>query len=247
MATGLPITNPIGNVPYNPPVTQGELERNVLYNLGDTSTGPNSGEKGWLDGLNLNLFRSLNQTDSADNQCPTGGIAAPYPRYMVNNAAQANQNAKLQVAGIWLPQNFPINNFNFLVGTTGDTAPTNQWMCLLSPTRVCVAVSADATTTAITASTTTSPVSVTYPVATIAAGAATQYVVPTAGFYYIGLAVNGQSTLLTTGYTSILEAINTVPIMAGNSTATTTTPIAVGGSAQTAITGVAAVPYFWLS
>lgn len=247
MATGLPTSNPIGNEPYPLPVTDGELMRDVLYNIGDTATGPTVGIKGWLDGLNLNLFRMFAMTDSADSSTPTGGIAGPYSRYMVNNAAQANQNAKLQVVALFLPQNFPVNNFNFLVGTTGDTAPTNQWMCLLNASRVAVAVSADATTTAITASTTTAPVVVTYPVATIASGAATQYVTPSAGLYYVGLAVNGQSTLLTSGYTAILEGLNVPPIMAGNSTASTTTPIAVGGAAQTAITGVAAVPYFWLS
>lgn len=247
MATGLPTAVPFGNPPYSNAVTEGELMRNVLYDIGDTATVPSSGLRGFLRGLDLQLFNSLALADSADSQTPTGGTAAPFPRYMVNNAAQANQNAKLQVVGIYLPQNFPVNNFNFMVGTTGDAAPTNQWMCLLSPARIAVAVSADALTTAITASTTTAPVTVAYPVATIASGAATQYVTPSAGFYYIGLAVNGSSTLLTTGYTSILEAINTVPIMAGTSTVSTTTPTANFTTAQTAITGVAAVPYMWLS
>lgn len=246
MAAGLPTANPIGNTPYSTPITDGELMRDVLWNIGDSATGPSNGIKGFLDGLALRLPNAFANATGI-GLGPTNCIAQPYPRYMINNAAQANQNAKILVAAIWLPQNFVVNNFNFLVGTTGDTAPTNQWMCLLNSSRVSVAVSADATTTAITASTTTAPVTVSYPVATVAAGAGTQYVTPSAGVYYVGLAVNGQSTLLTSGFTGLLEGVNTVPILAGTSTATTTTPIAVGGSAQTAITGLAAIPYFWLT
>lgn len=248
MATGLPTTINWGNPPYSNPVFESEAMRNVLYGLGDVNTGPVSGIRGFLEGLNLYVFNMINQMSyGAGSLGPTGSTAAPYSRFLANVATQANQNAKLQLVAVWLPQNFVVNNFNFLVGTTGDAAPTNQWMCLLNASRVAVAVSADALTTAITASTTTAPVTVSYPVATVAAGAGTTYVTPTAGLYYIGLAVNGSSTLLTGGFTSILEAVNIVPILAGNSTTSTSTPIAVGGAAQTAITGVAAVPFLFLS
>lgn len=244
---GLPTTQPFGKQPFTTPASEGELRRNVLWDLGDTTTGASPGEYGWLKALDLNLFNSLATANQSISLGQTNCIAAPFSRYMINNAAQANQNAILQLVGVWLPQNLVVSNFNFMAGTTGDASPTNQWMCLLNSARVSVAVSADATSTAITASTTTAPVTVTYPVATVAAGAATTYVVPSSGLYYIGLAVNGSSTLLTTGYSGLLEAVNATPKLAGNSTTSTTTPIAVGGSAQTAITGVAAVPYMWLS
>ena len=247
MATGLPTTTPAGNPPYSKPATLGEAWRNVLYSLGDTVLGPISSQEGFLKGLQLYLSNSIAQATSGGSGGPTGATAAPFPRAMAAIANQANQNAKLLVVGVQLPQNFVVNNFNFLVGTTGDAAPTNQWMCLLSPARVVVAVSADKTSTAITASTTTTPVAVTYAVATVAAGAATTYVTPVAGFYYIGLGVNGSATLLTGGATSILESVNLPPILGGTSTTGLTTPLAVGGAAQTAITGLAALPYMWLS
>jgi hypothetical protein len=166
---------------------------------------------------------------------------------MANVATQANQDSKLLTVGVWLPQNFVVNNMNFLVGTTGDSAPTNQWMVLMNSARVVVAASADKLTAAITASTTTTPVTVSYPVANIAGGAGTSYSTPSAGLYYIGLGVHGSATLLTGGFTSILEAVNTVPILGGTSTTTLTTPLAVGGAAQTAITGLAALPYLFLT
>lgn len=248
MAAGLPTTSNFGNPPYPTPVSEGELRRNTLFTIGDTATGASITDKGFYDALQLNLFNAIaNAGFGAGSTGATNAIAAPYSRYMINNAAQANQNATLQVVGVYLPQNFPVNNFNFLVGTTGDASPANQYMCLLNSARVCVAASADGLTTAIVASTTTTPVTQTYAVANIASGAATQYVTPTAGLYYIGLAVKGSSTLLTSGFTAILQGINVVPILAGNSTTTTTVPLTNFTTAQTAITGIAAVPYMWLS
>lgn len=243
----LPTAQPIGNQPFSNPVMDDELWRNLLFDLGLPAATTPTERRGILRNLDLSLFTRLAQASQEMTLAPSGAIAAPYPRFLVNDVTIANQDTILQLVAVWLPQNYPVNGLNWFVGTTGDAAPTNHWMVLLNSARVVVAASADKLTAAITASTTTAPVTVNYPVATIAAGAGAQYVTSTAGIYYIGLAINGSATALASGFASSLEAVNLAPKLAGTSTVSQTTPLAVGGAAQTAITGVAAVPYFFLN
>jgi len=147
----------------------------------------------------------------------------------------------LVMSAISLPNNATINNFNFMPGTTGDAGPTNQWMALYDSQRNLLAISADATTTAITAST-----AVTYPVANVAAGAATSFTTAYAGLYYVGLLIATSNAPTFTSLTTFATVNSLVPILGGTSTASLTSPSTFPTTAGT-ITGTAARLYFWLT
>jgi len=238
----LPTTAPIGNNAN--PVDLRAHYLNIITDLGGSSTATDL--HALLKGLDVALYNS--QLTKTFQLGPTGNLGATLPDIVqVNSVTQANQDGHLNLAAIWLPINTTVSNLNLFVGTTGDASPTNQWMGLFNSARVALAVSADALTAAITASTTTAPVFATYAVANVAGGAGTSFITTYTGLYYIGFAVNGSATLLTSGYTSILSAVNTVPKRTGSSTTAVTVPTTNFTTAQTAITGVAAVPYMFVS
>lgn len=241
---GLPTAAGFGNPLYSNPVSLDELYRQILNDLGypASSTQPTD-MHAILRLLDLYLFLNGLTANQSVSEGPTNCVAAPYSRYAINNGAVALSTGTLYAVGVWLPQNLVISNINWLPGTTGDAGPTNQWGVIMNSSRVVVANTADATSTAVVAST-----PVTYAIANVAAGAATSYTVPTSGLYYIGINVTTSNSPTFSGYTGLAgRDTNVTPKLNGTSTTGNTTPLAVGGSAQTAITAVANVPYFYLT
>ena len=224
---------------FNPAVTTDELWRNILAVLGDTGTPTD------MHAILKNLASSLSGSFQAGTSdvAPTGASQATVGRPFVGVETTAISTGVRYMAAIWLNAGTTVNNFNFLPGTTGDAGPTDQWMALYTSARVCVAVSADATTTAITAST-----AVAYAVAHTTAGVATSYVVPTSGVYYVGLmiATSNAPTLVTATGISHVNALP--PIATGTSGTGLTTPdSATTPTTAGTITATAATPYFWLT
>jgi len=164
------------------------------------------------------------------------------PRSMVTSVTTAKATSgTLVMSAVSLPVNQTISNFNFMPGTTGDAGPTNQWMGLYDAQRNLLAISADGTSTVITASTV-----VTYPVATVAAGAATSYITPYSGLYYIGLLIATTNAPTFTALTTFATVNSLVPILGGTSTASLTAPSTFPTQAGT-ITGTAARLHMYLT
>jgi len=104
-----------------------------------------------------------------------------------------------------------------------------------------VARSGDALTTAIVASTATA-----YAVNAVAGGAATSYIIPSSGIYYIGIAINTSNAPTVNSFTSTAGAVTVPPILAGTSDGSLTTPHAFPYT-PAAITPTATIPLMWVS
>jgi hypothetical protein len=134
-------------------------------------------------------------------------------RSEVTSVTIATSTGVLYVAGVSLNNNVTISNLVLQPGTTGDAGPTHQWMGLWDWRGNQLATSADATSTAITASTPT-----VYPIATTAAGAATSYVTAYAGLYYIGVCLTTGNAPVLTAEVSFTGVTTLPPILTGTAT-----------------------------
>jgi|HubBroStandDraft_6_1064221.scaffolds.fasta_scaffold00184_3 hypothetical protein len=253
-----------GNNPTG--VTEGELWRNLIMDLGYTGGGSTATTGlGGLGSIDISEMGTIiAQLDQALFQfraagagyagitAPTGTLSATALRQELTVAAMAFPGTGvLQLVQTHVPINTKISNFNFLAGTTGDAGPTHQWMALYDNARNLLAISADATSTAITAS-----VVATYPVANInnnpgapasgSAAAATSFTTYYTGRYYIGLMIATGNAPTFTASAAVVAANTVVPINSGASTGSLTTPTAIPAVAG-AITASADVPYFYLT
>jgi hypothetical protein len=247
----------------NPPAqTEGELYRNLIMDLGFTGTTGLGGESTIDIASGLGVI--LAQLDQALFQqrptgagyagvtSPTGTLSATALRQMLTLATAAFAGTGvLQLVQTHCLINTKVSNFNFLAGTTGDAGPTHQWMGLYDNNRNLLAISGDATSTAITAS-----VVATYPVASVnslpgtpasgVATAATSFTTYYTGRYYIGLLIATSNAPTLTAAPATVAANTMVPINSGTSTGSLTTPSTIPTQAG-AITATANVPYFFLT
>lgn len=219
------------------PGNDGEILRDMLFNLG-VETVPSMG----MGELLLQLANIAPSLRNDLQLAPANTIAQTVPRQSSTVANLSMSTGVLQLAAVYLPAGAVINNFNWLSGSTAGATLTHQWMALYTSARVLVATSADATSGAIAAST-----PITYAVATVAAGAATSYTVPTSGLYYVGLMVaNGATQPSGSGITSTAASTGIVPILSGTSTGSLTTAPTFPTTA-TAITPTTGIIQMWLT
>lgn len=214
----------------------GEILAETVVNLGGTR--PTSLGKGEvLNAINVAILGFT--PPSVDiNVAPVGTTGQSFNRALVDTVTTADATGVLQMVAISLPANTVVNNVNWLIGTTGSAGPTHQWGAIYNSARLLLAISADGTSTVITAS-----VPLVFPIATIAQGAATSFTTTYTGLYYLGLMVSSSSaqpTLATR--TSVAGATTVPPITAGTSNTGLTTPSTFPTTA-TAITPTATIPY----
>ena len=224
--------------------SDGELYRSWLNNIGVTATSMGQGELLAALANSATIYSPVGGTSLS----PANSVGQNIDRNSVTgNTLAMSGSGTLQMVAVYLNAGVVVSNFNFIVGTTAATGPTHAWMGLFSgpaATPTCVAVSADATSTAIGASTVN-----TYAVAATAASAsATSYTVPTSGIYYVGLLITVSTTMPTLQGLSITTSVSTVPpIMCGASTVSLTVPPTFPASASTTITPSAICYYTWLT
>ena len=186
---------------------------------------------------------------AAASAIANGVLLEPFPRKQITVAANVigatGQLYFVSVAGI---EGQTIGHLGWLSGTTAASTPTNQWMVLADRALNGLAWTADATTTAIAASTAYS-----YAIANVVpnplaptAGtlvAATSFVLPYTGLYYIGLNVAGTTIPTASGEVTTAAAAGLAPKTNG----TSTTPGAVGpptvATAYTALTALVGSSY----
>lgn len=217
-----------------------DVLRQVILNMGGTL--PVSGGDAELIQAISNLVSSAGYIDDNSVQSPGGGIAN-VPRLSANIGTLAMAGSgTLQMCSITLPRNLTVFNFNYLTGTTAASGPTNQWAALYDNNRNLLAISGNGLATAIAAST-----AITYPVANVAAGAATSFTTTYAGLYYFGILVTVSTTMPTlSGLTGLAAATGLVPILAGASNTGLTVPQTFP-TVATAITASTVVPLVWVT
>lgn len=177
----------------------------------------------------------------------TGALAETVDRRIADTATlTAPATGVLRLVAVELKAGMTVSNITFVTGTTAYSAgdANNQWFALYSSARALLAYTADDTNTAWGASS-----EKTLAIAKNGAGvAATTYIVPSSGLYYLGVMVGTgaggtQPTLL--GATSLVTTLTGLaPILTGTSSGTQTyPPIATAGT----ITVLAGIPYAYVS
>jgi hypothetical protein len=178
---------------------------------------------------------------------PQSMFATTYDRMAggVANIASSLTTQVVRVVAIYLIEGQVVNNIVWISGTTALGTGTHQWAALLDSSRVQLATSNDLTSTAWAANTPQ-----TFPVATVASGAASSFTTTYTGLHYLLLDV----------------AATTVPTLAGQANggavfngAAGFTPV-VSGTGETlnsaapafaktysAFTNVAGIPYAGVS
>lgn len=225
----------------------GEMLRQAVINLGQADPGAGGVEE-LLNDFNNGLL-AFNPPSLADiGSAPANALAAPYPRQLISSDTLALATGVLTMVAVWLPKNTVVNNLNALIGTTGSAGPTHQWFGLFDKSRNLLATTADGTSTAITASTSTTPSILTAAVATTAAGAATTFTTTYSGLYYVGIMVSSSSAQPTlSAYSSVAAMVNAIPpILAGTADGSLTTPETFPFQSAT-LTPTVAVPYLFVS
>lgn len=113
---------------------------------------------------------------------PTGAIAESIPRWAAG-ASLSIVSGRQTLALLWLEAGQPVTTILLCSGATAAVSPTNQWFTLYSSALAKLAVTADDLTAGWAANTAKG--------LTVASG---PYIVPTSGFYYVGVVVVAGTT-----------------------------------------------------
>jgi len=179
-----------------------------------------------LDSIPLGYLNTrLSQLESytLNPTLPTGAIWQSVDRQFISPGSLLTVSGRLNTGMYWLPEGLIISELTFYSSPTGGiTGPQNQWAVICNAAKQRLAISADLTTT---------PWSNGSPQTFVMAASEsdstpTPYVIPTSGWYRIGLMCKSSGTplsLITHSLgTSILSAIP--PVLAGTANTGLTTP-----------------------
>lgn len=154
---------------------------------------------------------------------PTNAVWQSVDRQFISPGSLLTVSGRLNTGMYWLPEGLVISELTFYSSPTGGiTGPQNQWAVICNAAKQRLAISADLTTT---------PWSNGSPQTFVMAASEsdstpTPYVIPTSGWYRIGLMCKSSGTplsLITHNLgTSILSAIP--PVLAGTANTGLTTP-----------------------
>jgi hypothetical protein len=176
---------------------------------------------------------------------PNGGTlgycaAETIPRNATGNITTVSTgNGTLYLAACYLAAGTLVSRLGWL-SQNAAVAPLHQWLGLYDLNRNQLAMTADQGSAAIANTTQYS-----YPIATIAAGAATSFTTNYTGLYYLGILLNATTTNATcAGQASTAAFAAMPPILSGSSDTVQTTVPAFPHQATT-ITPAASLPYLY--
>jgi hypothetical protein len=189
----------------------------------------------------INFHEALS-SHAIDALRPAGVVAEAFPRSVVSGAnVAAAASGTLTLTAVPLAAGQTVSSITFISATTAGVALLNQWFALYDSARKLWAVTSDDTSTAWAANT-----AKTLNIATVSAtpggtqAAATSFVVPYNGLWYVGFMVAVTTTVPTA--VSLVQnnaAINAVvPILGGTADTGLTTPSTAPATAA-AITATA--------
>ncbi len=175
-----------------------------------------------LDGTGISGWPSDGHLPpTSPEETPAGYKFSSLPRLggsFVNTLAMAGSGT-VQSTGIWLPQQVALANAAVLTGATAASGPTHQWVALTDYIGRVLAVSADATSAAIAAST------------FINYAFSATLTTPYTGWYYLDYMVTVSTTMPTlTGLSSTSALNGLAPILGGTSSTGQTTAPALNAS-----------------
>lgn len=149
---------------------------------------------------------------------PAAALFETLPRdHIVPTSLTASVSGTLRMTAIALPAGVTVSSISFSTGSTGVTAPTNQWYGIFDDTRTLLGVTADGTNEAWN--------SVTVRTRSLV----TPYVTTRTGLYYLGILVVASTPPTLWGVNFTINALQLpAPILGGNSTTGMTTPPALG-------------------
>lgn len=180
------------------------------------------------ENLLLDAIGNWSHRDAQGGLYPAVQIVDPWSVYGINNTisesiprvlAGVNLSAltsgTLFMQSVYLRAGQRIANITFCSGTTAAGTPTNQFFALYSASRVLLAQTANATTTAWTANT------------VVTRALTASYTVPTTGLYYVGIMVAATTVPSLVGMTAAGNAAvrSAAPILSGNSSTGLTTAL----------------------
>lgn len=145
-------------------------------------------------------------------------------------------SGRLNLVGLYLTAGASISNITFMSGGTPAGTPTNQWFAIYSSALGKLAVTADDTTTAWAASATKT--------LAVASG---PYVVPSSGFYYLGICVVAATPPSLAGPTTRASAMALTPKKAGTSTTGLTDPASAPSTAAAITANQTGFPFAYVS
>ena len=178
------------------------------------------------------------------NLKPAGAIAETLSRGAgpaVAGAGVALTSAALTLTAIWLPAGAVISNISYQYGTTGCASSTNWWYGLYDSSRVQLAVTADQTSTVITA--TSIPA---LAIAQVAAGAASSFTTTYTGLHYVGIMVKATTPPTICGSITAGVLLSIPPALVGTSDTAQTTPPAFAHTAG-ALSTIPAIQYAFVA
>lgn len=151
----------------------------------------------------FNILDSSSSVSKASRMPPAAYYAEAYPRRTSGGASQALLTTQIQAfTAIWLEVGQVVTSIAFAAGGTAATLPTNQWFSLYDSSRNKLAVTADDTTTAWSASTIKALI------------LSSPYTITTTGLYYLGIMVKATAVPSIVGL-SLNAALNAAPKIAG--------------------------------
>ncbi len=175
--------------------------------------------------------------DNATRFLPTAAIAQSLNRTDINSQTFGFLTSGQQSFVLcWLPAG-TVSSITFVSGTTAAVSPSNQWFSIYDTNRNKLAVTVDDTTTAWAGSATKT--------LSISGG----YVVPTEGYYYIGIMVAASTVPTIIGVSTTATIVNTLPpLVSGRDTTNTglTTPATAPATAA-AFTSASGLMYCYVS
>lgn len=161
----------------------------------------------------------------------TATVRENFPRLgSMANLAGHLTSGRLHLYGMWYEAGDVVTSVSFWSGTTALVTGSNQWAALFDGSRVKLAVSADDTSGAWSAST-EKTFTLTAP-----------YTIPTSGVYYHGLCVVASTMPSMTGFATLATLNAKAPAMSGYADASLTNPASCPATAA-ALTGTAGVAY----
>jgi hypothetical protein len=173
---------------------------------------------------------------------PTGALAWTLDRAQtsISSVTSFLTTQRMYVTGIALKAGMTVTNITFVVSSTAASAPTNWWYALYSyhaTAPVLLRQTADQTTGAMNANTA-------YTKALTSA-----YVVPTSGFYYIGIMVKATTvpTLFALQTSPGQIPAGQVPVLQGQTSDTGLTTTAPNPCGTSGMTGGSFRPWAWIT
>lgn len=167
---------------------------------------------------------------------PTAATYETYPRRHAVSNLTTMSTGRISVVGINLPAGFTVTTITFVSATTAESGGSHLWAALFNSSRQKLAISADDTGATSWAANTAFPFTMTTP-----------YLVPTSGFYYIGVCCVGTVPTSAGISAGVTPAMSLPPVLAGFADSSLTDPASCPSTLSAITAGANATMYGYVA